>query len=141
MLGRKDLTQQELDGARTNVEARLRLFRTLAKVAADGKAQRVLQPSSRGSPTTWFSRSTGPSCTGSGWSPDETRAPNVVELIAESLMHRGGVFTTNNVIKYIPDASVLGLKDGDRIRLSADDFQRLSTAFFADLERKFVAKG
>jgi hypothetical protein len=32
---------------------------------------------------------------------------------------------------------VLKLEIGDPIRLSEDDFERLSAAFFAELERKF----
>jgi hypothetical protein len=42
------------------------------------------------------------------------------------------------VIKHVPTESVLKLEIGDRIRLTADDFERLATAFFADLERTFL---
>jgi hypothetical protein len=33
---------------------------------------------------------------------------------------------------------VTGLEPGERIRLSADEFERLAGAFLADLEAKFV---
>jgi hypothetical protein len=41
-------------------------------------------------------------------------------------------------MKYSPDQSVLKLNIGDQIRLTAQEFQRLSAAFFDDLERKFL---
>src|SRR5256884_7827940 len=40
-------------------------------------------------------------------------------------------------IKLPPEKSVLKLKAGDEIRLSEADFERLSQAFFAELEKKF----
>ena len=42
------------------------------------------------------------------------------------------------MIKYVPEQSIVGLKIGDPIRLTADQFEPLSTAFFAELEKKFV---
>ncbi|MFC0454653.1 hypothetical protein ACFFI2_42120 [Rhodococcus jostii] len=43
-----------------------------------------------------------------------------------------------NVIRYVPDQSVLKLEIGDRIRLGADDFERLSAAFFAEMKLRFL---
>jgi hypothetical protein len=53
-------------------------------------------------------------------------------------MNNGGVLKGNNVSKYVPAESVLKLEIGDRIRLSAAQFQRLAKAFFSDLEAKFL---
>jgi hypothetical protein len=63
---------------------------------------------------------------------------NEVELLVDSLMNNGGVLRVSNVIKWIPDQTVLKLKVGDTIQLTAPDFGRLSAAFFADLKRTFV---
>jgi hypothetical protein len=63
---------------------------------------------------------------------------NEVEMICDSLMNNDGVLRGNNVIKYVPDQSVVKLKIGDPIRLTVDEFERLSSAFFAELERRFV---
>jgi hypothetical protein len=63
---------------------------------------------------------------------------NDVELLADSLMNNGGELRGNNVIKYKPEESVLKLELGDPIRIRAAEFERLSTAFLADLESKFV---
>lgn len=58
--------------------------------------------------------------------------------MSDSLMGSDGVLRDNNVIKLIPDQSVLKLNIGDRIRLSAAQFQRLSKAFFNEIAAKFV---
>jgi hypothetical protein len=56
----------------------------------------------------------------------------------DSLMNNDGVLRANNVIKHIPDQSVVQLRIGDSIRLTAEQFERLAAAFFAELERKFL---
>jgi hypothetical protein len=53
-------------------------------------------------------------------------------------MNNDGVLGGNNVIKWIPDRSVLKLRIGDTIKLTAADFDRLSAAFFTELERRFL---
>jgi hypothetical protein len=63
---------------------------------------------------------------------------NEVELIVDSLMLNGGVLRGSNVIKYSSGDSVLGLEIADRISLTAEDFQRLSAAFLAEIETKFL---
>jgi len=62
---------------------------------------------------------------------------NEVEMIADSLMNNDGVLRGNNVVKWIPDQSVLKLRIGDTIKLTAADFERLSAAFFTELEHQF----
>jgi hypothetical protein len=63
---------------------------------------------------------------------------NEVELMSDSLMNNDGVLRGNKVIKLIPDQSVVKLNIGDRIRLSAAQFERLSKAFFTEIESKFL---
>ena len=63
---------------------------------------------------------------------------NEVELMSDSLMNNEGVLRGNNVIKLIPDQSVLKLEIGDRIRLGAAQFERLSKAFLAEIQSKFL---
>jgi hypothetical protein len=63
---------------------------------------------------------------------------NEVEPRADSLLNNNGVLRGNNVIKYTPDRSVTKLNIGDSIRLTAAEFERLSEAFLAELERNFV---
>lgn len=63
---------------------------------------------------------------------------NEVEMLCDSLMNNDGILRDSNVIKLIPDRSVVKLHVGDRIGLTAKDFERLSAAFFAEIERKFL---
>jgi hypothetical protein len=63
---------------------------------------------------------------------------NEVELLADSLMSNDGILRGNNVIKYDPGTSVLKLSPGDRIRLTAPQFERLASAFFSDITSKFL---
>ncbi len=47
--------------------------------------------------------------------------------------------TTDKTIKYDPAKSVFKIKIGDKLSLSSDGFARLAAAFFAEIERKYVA--
>jgi len=42
------------------------------------------------------------------------------------------------VIKYVPEQSVLGLRDGDRVAPDADTVERLAEAFLVELEVRFL---
>jgi hypothetical protein len=68
-------------------------------------------------------------------------ALNEVELLTESLMNNYGVLQGNNVIKYVPEKAVVGITVGDRIALTAEQFDGLYRAFLDELERKFVTEG
>jgi hypothetical protein len=61
-----------------------------------------------------------------------------MEMICDSLLNNNGILRDSIEIKYIPDQSVVKLNVGDKIRISAEEFGRLSAAFFAELERKFL---
>ena len=69
--------------------------------------------------------------TGAGTTP-----LNELELIADGLTSEG-VLPEHDEIDYDPAKSVLGLKVGDEIELSADQFVNLSEAALAELETKF----
>ena len=63
---------------------------------------------------------------------------NEVRMLCGSLMHNGGRLEADRTIKWRPETSVLGYQIGDEIRLTTADFSRLSNAFFADLESKYL---
>jgi hypothetical protein len=46
--------------------------------------------------------------------------------------------TPETAIKFAPEKTVLGYAAGDEIRLTAADFQRLSDAYLAEIENKFL---
>jgi hypothetical protein len=141
MLGRKDYTQDELDHATAAVERQLTAYRNLADaVEATGDpraaaALEALQPHLFNNMTLvldryFVHRLRG--VTGKDGNP-----LNEVELLSESLMNNDGVLRGNTVVRYVPENSVLQLKVGDRIELTAEQFERLADAFLADIERKF----
>ncbi len=62
------------------------------------------------------------------------RGPSAeVRLLANSLMHQGGVLATDPAIPYDADACVLRIDPGERIALNADDFEALCAAFLAQI--------
>ncbi|MEX0698950.1 MAG: hypothetical protein WD354_04380 [Acidimicrobiia bacterium] len=63
---------------------------------------------------------------------------NEVEMLCDSLINNKGILREKSPIEYDPDESVVGLDIGDKIRLTAEEFERLSEAFFADLKSKFL---
>jgi hypothetical protein len=72
---------------------------------------------------------------------------NEVRVLCNSLLLNGGKLQVDKLpgwpnsagsgIKLLPEKSVLGLKRGDEIALSEDDFVRLYQAFFDELERRY----
>jgi hypothetical protein len=63
---------------------------------------------------------------------------NEVRVLCNSLLQGKGVFSPEKAIKLEPDTSILGYAEGDEIGVRAAGFARLSEAFFAELERRFV---
>jgi hypothetical protein len=142
MLGRKTYTQEEFDTARTAIGEQLAAYAELAaavQATSDPRAASALEafePLLFNTMTLALDRyfvHRVRLVTGKDGNP-----LNEVELIADSLMGNGGVLRIGSVIKLIPEQSVLQLADGDPIRLSAAQFERLSAAFFGDLEAKFL---
>jgi hypothetical protein len=141
MLGRKDYTPEELDHATTAVDRQIAAYKKLVK-AIDTSEPKVASALEDFEPLLFNSLTLALDryfvhrvrmVTGKDGNP-----LNEVELLVESLMNNGGVLRGNNVIKLVPEQSVLKLNIGDRIRLSAAQFERLSKAFLAEIRSKFV---
>ena len=62
---------------------------------------------------------------------------NEVRIVCDSLMNNNGTLRGDKQIKLTPERSILKLRVGDPIRLTGAEFERLSAAFFAELERRF----
>ena len=143
MLGRKNYTQEELDHAKAAIDQQLAAYKKLVK-AIDGAtsdpkvaaALEAFEPLFFNNMTIVLDRYFVHRIrvvTGKDGNP-----LNEVELLSESLMNNDGVFRGNNVVKLEPAETVLELDLGERIALSADDFERLAEAFLDDLRVKFV---
>ena len=137
MLGRKDYTREEHDHAHAAVDAQLAAYRQLAAmVPGASDVALAFETALFDNMVLVLDRYfvhrlrvvTGRDC----------NPLNEVELLADSLMNNGGVLRAGNVVKWVPAKTVLGLAVGDPIRLTADDFERLAAAFFAELEAKFL---
>jgi hypothetical protein len=143
MLGRKSYTREEIDQARCAVDGQLAGYRDLVRALEGGPAGPDARAAREAFETHFFATLTLAldryfvhrirPVTGKDGNP-----LNEVELIAESLMTNGGVLQTTKVIRYVPAEAVLGLEPGSRIQLTAEDFSRLSAAFFSELERRFL---
>jgi hypothetical protein len=63
---------------------------------------------------------------------------NEVRMLCTSILTNQGVLCADKTIKYKPEASVLKLRIGDEVRLSAAQFRELASAYFAEIQRKFT---
>jgi hypothetical protein len=143
MLGRKDYTRDELDHAREAIGQQLAAYKQLADAVAAAPEDEKLTAALAAFEPLFFNNMTLVLdryfvhrlrvVTGKDGNP-----LNEVEMLADSLLNNNAVLRGTNVIKFIPDQSVTNLNIGDSIKLSASDFERLSAAFLADLEHKFV---
>ena len=141
MLGRKDYTQEEVDHAQAAITDQVAAYRKLAKAVGATKDKKAEAALAAFAPLFFnnmvlvldrpFVHRIRP-VTGK-----DGNALNEVEMLGDSLMNHDGVLQKSSVIKLVPEQSVLQLEFGDPIRLSEDDFTRLSAAFFAELERRF----
>lgn len=138
MLGRKNYTPDEVRTAKAGVEQQCSAYRKLREAAAGagGDAVAEFEPLFFNNmvlvldrPFVHRLRMT----TGKDGNP-----LNEVELLCDSLINNGGVLRGNNVVKYVAEDAVVGLQVGDEIKLGASEFEGLASAFFAELERKFV---
>jgi hypothetical protein len=140
MLGRNSYTQEEFDQCKAAIGRQVAAYKTLVKAAASEKklnsALEAFEPLFFNNMVLvldrFFVHRIRP-VTGKDGNP-----LNEVEMLGESLINNNGVLRESKVIKLIPEQSVMGLRAGDTISLSEQDFERLSAAFFADLERKFL---
>jgi hypothetical protein len=143
MLGRKDYTREELAQGKKAVRQQLAAYKKLVKAIDGGATDPTVAEALNEFEPLLFNNMTLVldryyvhrlrSSTGKDGNP-----LNEVELLADSLMNNGGKLRGNNVIKYKPEESVLKLELGDKINVSASDFDRLSKAFLADIDSKFV---
>jgi len=145
MLGRKNYTQEEIDQGRAALNQQVAAYRKLVKAVAGTTTDKKINSAVESFETLYFNNLTlvldryfvhrlaGPNYEGKDGNP-----LNEVRIICDSLMNNNGVLRGDKQIKLTPERSVVGLHVGDPIRLTEADFERLSAAFFAELERRFL---
>ncbi len=139
MLGRKTFTQEELDGCRAALDEQVGAYTRVAEAAGRNGGAAALADFDGPFFTNlvlvldrWFVHRIRP-VSGKDGNP-----LNEVELIAEAVILHDGVMPKSAVIKYVPADTVLGIEVGEKVSLSAEDFERLSAAFLAEIERRFM---
>jgi hypothetical protein len=139
VLGRKNFTPEEIDAARAMVRRDLDAYRRVARaVDADADAAAALAAleaplfNSLTLALDRFFVHRVRLVAGKDGNP-----LNEVELLAEALMLHDGVLRESTVIKLVPEQSVSKIGYGERIELTADRFERIADAFFAELQAKF----
>jgi hypothetical protein len=142
MLGRNNYTQEEVDHATIAVDQQLAAYKRLSAAIGATSDPKVTSALEAFEPL-FFNNMTlvldryfvhrVRKVSGKDGNP-----LNEVELISDSLMNNDGVLRGNNVIKLIPGQSLSKLDIGDRIRLSAAQFERLATGFFNELKSRFL---
>src|SRR5256885_77672 len=141
MLGMKTYTQDYIDACRARVNADLRAYRKQVRKAPSKEFEvRFFNDQVLLLDHMFVHRLTG--IEGKDGNP-----LNEVRVLCNSILLNQGKLQVDRLpgwpnsavagIKLPPEKSVLKLKAGDEIRLSEADFERLSQAFFAELEKKF----
>jgi len=63
---------------------------------------------------------------------------NEVRILCNSMMNNDNIMTADSTIRFNPAKSILKYKQGDEIRLTEEDFEQLSAAFFDEIESKYL---
>jgi hypothetical protein len=143
MLGRKNYTREEFDHGKAAIKEQLAAYKKLVAEIAIGANNRELLSALKTFEGLFFNNMVLVldrlyvhrlrTVAGNDGNP-----LNEVKMICDSLLNNSGIFRGGSVTKYIPGKSVVKLNIGDSIHLTGDQFERLSAAFFAELERKFL---
>ncbi len=145
MLGRKNYTQEEIDQGRAALNQQVAAYRKLVKAVAGTTTDKKINSAVESFETLYFNNLTlvldryfVHRLAGANHEGKDGNPLNEVRIICDSLMNNNGVLRGDKQIKLTPERSVVGLHVGDPIRLTEADFERLSAAFFAELERRFL---
>ena len=146
MLGMKEYDGDYIDACRSRVETQTAMFREVAQAARDhGDADLSgLEGALESLESEYFNNML---LVLEGYFVHRLRgvegkdgnALNEVRVLARSLMENGGTVMEDTQIALDPERSVLGLRVGEPVRLTLQQYTRLSDAFFRELERRFSA--
>lgn len=139
MLGRRTFEQSEVDQAKQTIASLVAGRTTIAEAGIDPATLATFDPVFFNGLALVLDRPfvhRARSVSGSGGGP-----LNELALIVDSLIEHDGVFTEGSGVGFVPEASCTGLAPGERIRLSAAQFERLAVGVFAELEELYVDQG
>jgi hypothetical protein len=144
MLGRKNYTQEEIDQGKAALDQQLAAYGKLVKAASsmtDDKVRSAVESFEArffNNMTLVLDRYFVHRLPGADYEGKDGNPLNEVRIVCDSLMNNNGIMRGDKQIKLTPERSVLKLNVGDPIRLTGAEFERLSAAFFAELQRRFL---
>ena len=130
MLGVRTYPREFIDTCRARVESDVASYRTLAAGATDGFESTFFNNMLVVLDHSFVHRLR--TVEGKDGNP-----LNEVRVLCDSLLSNKGLMGSDKTINLAPAKSVLKHQVGDPIKLTAADFERISEAFFAEIERKF----
>jgi hypothetical protein len=144
MLGTREYEQDYIDACRSRVETQVAMFREVAQAARDHGYADVsrLEGALESLEYEYFNNML---LVLEGYFVHRLRgvegqdgnALNEVRVLARSLMENGGTVMADPQIAFDPGRTVLGLAVGDPVVLTLQQYQRISDAFFREIESKF----
>jgi len=147
MLGMREYEQDYIDACRSRVESQVAMFHEVAQAARDhGDADvSILEGALESLEYEYFNNML---LVLEGYFVHRLRgvegkdgnALNEVRVYARSLMENGGTLVADPQLPLDPTRTVLGLKVGDPITLTLQQYSRLSNAFFREIEARFSRK-
>jgi hypothetical protein len=145
MLGRKTYTQEEIDQGKAALDRQLAAYQKLVKAVAGATTDKKINAAFESFEALFFNNLTlvldryfVHRLAGADYEGKDGNPLNEVRIICDSLMNNNGVMRGDKQIKLTPERLVLKLNIGDPIRLTEEELERLSAAFFAELERRFL---
>jgi hypothetical protein len=145
MLGRKNYTQEEIDRGKAALDQQLAAYKKLVKAVASATTDEKIDSAFASFEALFFNnmilvldRCFVHRLPGADYEGKDGNPLNEVRIVCDSLMNNNGIMRGDKQIKLAPERSVLKLNIGDPIELTEEEFERLSVAFFAELERRFL---
>jgi len=145
MLGRKQYTREEIDQGKAALSHQLAAYKQLVNAVAGATTDKQLDAAVASFDALFFNNMTlvldryfVHRLPGADYEGKDGNPLNEVRIICDSLLNHHGIMRGDKQIKLTPERSVLKLNVGDPIRLTEEEFERLSAAFFAELERRFL---
>ena len=138
-------TQEEIDQGKAALDQQLAAYRKLVKAVASPTTDNNVNSAFESFEALFFNnmalvldRYFVHRLPGADYEGKDGNPLNEVRILCDSLMNNNGVLRGDKQIKLTPERSVLKLQIGDPIKLTEAEFERLSAAFVAELERRFA---
>jgi len=134
-------TPAALHACRTEVAAQIQAYRDLVGAAskASGMSLARIDAALSVFEPAFFNNLLVTVATRFAEAPARGPAGTEMRLLADALLHRGGVLAADAALPYDPDAAVLRLDVGERVALNAEDVEALCTAFLREVEAQLPA--